>query len=130
MQKKKKNRIFSIGDIIQVLGKNACLRVYFTASYQRQRNMTGMTQSKQLWGHGWDGRFGSKGQIRSFFRADFSAFGAGAPNALKSDLKKLRICPIWGQSDPLWSQTYHPWPEFSYRRDDHVTRGQSGTTER
>ena len=31
-----------------------------------------------------------------------------APNALKSDLIKPRICPIWGQSDPLWSQTYHP----------------------
>ena len=30
-------------------------------------------------------------------------------NALKSDLKKPRICPISGQSDPLWSQTYHPW---------------------
>ena len=29
--------------------------------------------------------------------------------ALKSDLKKPRICPIWGQSDPLWSQTNHPW---------------------
>ena len=28
--------------------------------------------------------------------------------ALKSDLKKPRICPIWGQSDPFWSQTYHP----------------------
>ena len=64
-----------------------------------------------------DGRFGSKvgqigpqmGQIRCFFISDFSAFGAGAPNALKSDLKKTRICPIWGQSDPLWSQTYHPW---------------------
>ena len=27
--------------------------------------------------------------------------GCGAPNALKSDLKKPRICPIWGQSDPL-----------------------------
>ena len=23
--------------------------------------------------------------------------------------KKPRIFPIWGQSDPLWSQTYHPW---------------------
>ena len=30
------------------------------------------------------------------------------PNVLISDLKKSRICPIWGQSDPLWSQTYHP----------------------
>ena len=37
---------------------------------------------------------------------------AGAPNALKSDLKKPRICPIWGQSDPLWSQTYHPWQRY------------------
>ena len=35
------------------------------------------------------------GQIR-FFSSDFNAFGAGAPNALKSDLKKPRICPIWG----------------------------------
>ena len=43
-----------------------------------------------------DGRFGFKlGQIGPkfdkfgpFFRSDFSAFGAGAPNALKSDLKK------------------------------------------
>ena len=36
-----------------------------------------------------------------------------APNALKSDLKKPRICPIWGQSDPLWSQTYNPWLKCS-----------------
>ena len=43
----------------------------------------------------WDGRFGSKvgqigtqiGQIRDFFRSDFSTFGASAPNALKSNLK-------------------------------------------
>ena len=48
------------------------------------------------------------GQIRAFFRSDLSAFGAGAPNALKSDLKKARICPIWDQSDPLWIQTYDP----------------------
>ena len=45
-----------------------------------------------------DGRFESKvgqirpqiGQIRGFFRSDFSAFGAPA------DLKN------WGRSDPLW----------------------------
>ena len=30
------------------------------------------------------------------------------PNVLKSDMKKSRICPIWGQSDQLWSQTYNP----------------------
>ena len=55
------------------------------------------------------------GEIWGFLRSDFSAFGAGAPNALKSDLRKPRICPIWGQSDPLWSQTYHPWVEPSGR---------------
>ena len=61
-----------------------------------------------------DGRFGSKVAVGPkwdksgfFFRSDFSAFDAPAPNALKSDLKKPRICPIWGQSDPLWSQSYH-----------------------
>ena len=65
--------------------------------------------------HTREGRFGSKvgqigpqmGQIRGLFRS------AGAPNALKSDLKKPRICPIWGQSDPLWSQTYLPWYRLS-----------------
>ena len=30
-------------------------------------------------------------------------------NALKPDLEKPRICPILGQSDPIRSQTYHPW---------------------
>ena len=35
--------------------------------------------------------------------------GTIEPNVLKSDMKKFRICPIWGQSDPLWSQTYLPW---------------------
>ena len=27
-------------------------------------------------------------------------------NILKSDLKKSRICPIWGQSDPFWVQIW------------------------
>ena len=26
----------------------------------------------------------------------------GAPKCTKSDLKKIQICPIWGQSDPIW----------------------------
>ena len=51
-------------------------------------------------------RLDPNGTIRGFIRSDFSAFGAPAPNALKSDLKKPCICPIWGQSDSLWSQTY------------------------
>ena len=42
------------------------------------------------------------GQIRDFFRST-------SQNVLKSNLKRSLICPICGQSDPLWSQTYHPW---------------------
>ena len=56
-----------------------------------------------------DGRFGSKvGQFGS--KRDNSS----EPNVLKSDLKKSRICPIWGQSDPLWSQTYHPCNNITF----------------
>ena len=44
------------------------------------------------------------GQIRGFFRSDFSAFGAGAPNALKSDLKKIQdlsnLGSIWPTLEP------------------------------
>ena len=31
-----------------------------------------------------------------------------APNALKSDLQKPRICPIWGHSDPIWMLNLTP----------------------
>ena len=31
-------------------------------------------------------------------------FCSPGKNLLKSDLKKSRICPIWGQSDPLWAK--------------------------
>ena len=65
-----------------------------------------------------DGRFGSiVGQIGpkwdksgafSDISVRFALRQAEAPNALKSDLKKTRICPISFQSDPLCSQTYHP----------------------
>ena len=40
-------------------------------------------------------RLAPNGTNPGFFRSDFSAFGAGALNVLKSDLKKPRICPIW-----------------------------------
>ena len=29
-------------------------------------------------------------------------------NVQKSDLKKSRLCPMWDQSDPLWTQMCHP----------------------
>ena len=35
------------------------------------------------------------------FQIRFQCIWRGAPNALKSDLKKPLICPIWGKSDPL-----------------------------
>ena len=53
-------------------------------------------------------RLATKGTNPGLFQIRFQYIWRGAPNALKSDLKKPRICPIWGQSDQLWSQTYHP----------------------
>ena len=69
------------------------------------------TQQKE---NGWagirDGRFGSKvGQIgpkwakSGAFSNQISVHLAPGPG------KRPRICPIWGESDPLWSQNYHPW---------------------
>ena len=64
-----------------------------------------------------DVRFGAKvGQIGPKFGqiGDFSDhipvnFDTAIQNVLKSDLKKSRIFPIWGQSDTLWSQVRHRW---------------------
>ena len=44
---------------------------------------------------------------------DLSHLGPIEPNVQKSDLKKCRICPIWGQSAPLWAQIWSPWTEAS-----------------
>ena len=54
-------------------------------------------------------RLAPNGTNPGLFQIRLQCIWRGAPNALKSDLKKPRICSIWGQSDPLWSQTYHPW---------------------
>ena len=43
-------------------------------------------------------------QIRDFCISIFTTFWLLCQNVLKSDLKKFRICPIWGQSDPFWVQ--------------------------
>ena len=41
---------------------------------------------------------------------DFSAqISVTSQNVLKSELKQARIFHIWGQSDPLWSQTLDLW---------------------
>ena len=39
----------------------------------------------------------------------------------RGGLKKPRICPILGQSDPLWSKTYHPCLSCSYWRSFNCT---------
>ena len=57
------------------------------------------------------------GQIRGFFKTDYQSILAGRQNDLKTDMKKSRICPIWGQTDTLWSQTYHPCSVLTLSRD-------------
>ena len=39
-----------------------------------------------------------------------------------------RICPIWGQSDPLWSQTYHPCSQISSTGMSNLAHSQFGPT--
>ena len=50
-------------------------------------------------------RLAPNGTNPGLFQIRFQCIWRPAPNALKSDRKKPRICPIWGQFD----QTYHPW---------------------
>ena len=40
-------------------------------------------------------------------------------NVLKSDVKKSRNCPIWGQPDPFCVQICQPGTSFSGRHDSH-----------
>ena len=37
------------------------------------------------------------------------------PKSTETDLKKSQICPIWGQSDPIWNQPWHPLCVFRSR---------------
>ena len=48
------------------------------------------------------------GQIRKIFRSDLVHFGAVRQNVLNLIWKISRICPIWGQFDPLWDQILPP----------------------
>ena len=55
------------------------------------------------------GQIGIKRDKSGTFSDQISVhFGAQRQNVLKSDLKKSRICPIWGHSDPFWVQIYSP----------------------
>ena len=50
-----------------------------------------------------------------FFKSDFRSFSFLSTNVLKTNLKKKsRICPIRGQSDPLWRQMWYPCMRLSH----------------
>ena len=36
-------------------------------------------------------------------------FGSVSQNVLRSYLNMSRICPIWGESGPVWGQIWHSW---------------------
>ena len=72
-------------------------------SVQKKVGLSGMVGLVPKWV-----RLAPNGTNPGLFQIRFQCIWRTAPNALKSDLKKPGICPIWGQSDPLWGQTYHP----------------------
>ena len=51
----------------------------------------------------------SRVQVQDSIAVHFGSESSESQNLLESDLKKSQICPIWGQSDPLWSQTWYDW---------------------
>ena len=66
--------------------------------------------------------FGSPKQILDFLRSSSVHFGSVSRNVLKYDLKKSRISPIWGQSDPLWAQI---WPLIERLSMSRITHNQT-----
>ena len=59
-------------------------------------------------------RLDPNGTNSGLFQIRFQYILAVRQNVLKSDLKKSRICLIWGQSDPFWVQIWwarphNPW---------------------
>ena len=62
--------------------------------------------SDQIWAQRWSD-WPQMRQIRDFFRSNSVHFGSPSQNVLNLIWKKSRICPIWGQSDPLWGLAGH-----------------------
>ena len=53
-------------------------------------------------------QIGPKWYINLNFEHHFSIyFGLVSQYVLKNDLLKIRMCPIWNQSDPFWAQIWH-----------------------
>ena len=56
----------------------------------------------------WVRLVGSKlGQIRDLFRSDFRTFWLAKPKYTEIYSEKSQICPFWGQSGPLYNQSWH-----------------------
>ena len=64
-------------------------------------------------------RLAPKGQIRGFFRSDFSTFGSLSQMYLNLIWKSPGFVQFGVQSDPLWSQTYHPCDRALVPLHDH-----------
>ena len=62
-------------------------------------------------------RLAPNGTNPGLFQIRFQCIWRPAPNALKSDLKSPGFVQFGVQSDPLWSQTYHPCAVDVWNRD-------------
>ena len=58
-------------------------------------------QGWQVWHPNWV-ILAQNGTNLSFYKISFSTFWLGETKRTETDLKKSQICPIWGQSDPIW----------------------------
>ena len=60
--------------------------------------MTGLAQNKV--------RMTTDGTNMGLLKISYSTVWLGELKFTETDLKKSHICPIWGQSDPLWMQNW------------------------
>ena len=49
------------------------------------------------------------GQIRDLFQIRYCSFWSPERNVLNLIWTNPCICPIWGQTDPLWAQSWSTW---------------------
>ena len=60
-----------------------------------------LAQAWKIWHPNWV-RLAPNWTNLGLFKISFSTFWLGEPKCTETDLKKTQICPIWGQSDPIW----------------------------
>ena len=79
--------------------------VYITVATSRDGSFSSKLQSGSDWP--------LMGQIRDFFRSDFSTFGSMSQMYWYLIWKSPGFVQFGVQyDDPLWSQTYHPWTQL------------------